>query len=237
MGFVEVTNNNYGIPLIILSECCFGYYEGMELPFFALYEKGQIIYRKEAKNEKMEYFEIILTNDEKNNFLNSLPFNKICNITEKTIDASEGWTDQPMSILELNINGYKKVRVDGYKEKYKPKEYLMIYKKLTNYSNKNAYKWYPVNICVMFNKPFSDEESKKWPEYLPKVNLNEKKDDRNNLPLILENKYLKEYFEFYNNLSRFPNIEFENHLYSIHHEMEYPNINYGESMGCEDDDY
>jgi len=236
MGYVVVKNKIYGKPLVILSECCFGYYEGMYLPFFVLYENNKIIYRKEAKNEKMDYFEVIINEDEKNDWLKSLPFNNIYNIKEKEIDASGGWTDQPMSILELNINGYKKIRVDGDKEKYIPKDYLLIYKTLTNYENKNAQKWYPESICVMFNKAYSNEKSIKWPENFPKINLNERMDDRNNLPLILENKYLKEFFKFYNNLPRFPNIEFENNLYSIHYNMEYPNIVYDESMCWEDDD-
>jgi len=206
--------------------------EGMLLPLFALYENGQIIYRKNTKNEKVNYFEVVLNNDEKNKFLNSLPFNDIYKIMEETIDASEGWTDQGMSILELNINGYKKVSVDGYKKKYIPKEYILIYDKLIKYKNEKAYKWYPENICVKFNKAFSDENFKEWPNNLPRINLNAKKDDRNNIPLILENKYLKEYFEFYNSLTKFQSIKYENNLFSIHHEMEYPNIKYIESIVC-----
>jgi hypothetical protein len=236
MGFVKITNKIYGKPLVILSECFFGTSEGMFLPLFALYENGQIIYRKNTKNEKVDYFEVILNNDEKNKFLNSLPFKNIYNIMEKIIDASDGRTDQPMSILELNINGYKKVRVDGNKRKFIPKEYILIYDELIKYKNEKAHKWYPESICVMFNDPFSDKNPKKWPENFPKINLNIKKDDRNNLPLVLEKKYLKEYFEFYNSLTRFQNIEFENNLYSIRHEMEYPNIEYDESIECEDDD-
>jgi len=238
MGYVEVTNTIYGKPLVILSEYFFGYCEGMELPLFALYENGQIIYRKETKNEKVDYFEVLLNNFEKNNFINTLPFRNIYNIKEKTIDASEGWTDSPMSILELNINDYKKVRIDGEKEKYIPKDYLLIYNELKNYKNKNACKWYPDSICVMFNEPFPDKKSKKWPENFPRINLNAKRDDRNNLPLVLEKKYLKKYFKFYNSLTTFQNIEFENNLYSFHHKMEYPNIKYIESMCSEyNDDY
>ena len=236
MGFAEITNIIYGKPLVILSECFFASCEGMFLPLFAFYENGQIIYRKNTRNEKVNYFEVLLSNDEKNKFLNSLPFNSIYNIMEKTIDASEGWTDQPKSILELNINGYKKVRVDGYKRKYIPKEYILIYDKLIKYKNEKAHKWYPESIFVKFNKAFSDEKFKEWPNNLPRININAKKDDRDNIPLKLENKYLKEYFEFYNSLTRFQNIKFENNIFSIHHEMEYPNIKYGESM-CDEDDY
>ena len=234
MGFVEVENFVYGKPLIILSECFFGYCEGMFLPLFALYENGQIIYRKDTKNKKVDYFEVFLNNDEKNRFIDSLPFKNIYNINEKTIVASEGWTDQPMSILELNIIGYKKVRTDGMKKEYIPNDYLLIYDELSKYSNEKSHKWYPDHICVMFNKAFSDEISKEWPKTLPEININAKKDDRGNIPLILKNKYLKEYFEFYNSLTPFQNIMYNNKLYSIHHEMEYPNIKYGESM-CEEE--
>ena len=236
MGNTEVTNKIYGKPLVILSEMCFGYYEGMYLPFFALYENNQIIFRKETKNEKMEYFEVRLKEDEKNNFLKSLPFDKMYNLTEKGIDASGGWTDQPMSVLELNTNGYIKITVDGDEEEYIPKDYLLIYKTLINYENKKAQKWYPESICIMFNKPYSNEISIEWPKYFPKINLNEKTDDRNNLPLIFKNEYMKEFFEFYNNLPIYPNIKFKNKLFSIHYNMEYPNILYDESIGQEEDD-
>jgi hypothetical protein len=236
MGNIKVTNQTYGKPLIILSEMCFGYYEGMKLPFFALYENNQIIYRKETKNDKMEYFEVLLNEDEKNEFLKSLPFDKMYNLTEKAIDASGGWTDQPMSILELNIDGFIKIIVDGENEKYIPKDYLLIYKTLINYGNKKSHKWYPESICIIFNDAYSDEKSIEWPIEFPKINLNEKRDDRNNLPLIMKNIYLKEFFEFYINLPRYPNIKFENNLYSIHYNMEYPNIKYDESIGWEEDD-
>ena len=236
MGNTEVTNKIYGKPLVILSEMCFGYYEGMFLPFFALYENNRIIYRKETNNEKMDYFEVILNEDEKIDFIKSLPFDNMYKLNEKEIDASGGWTDQPLSVLELNINRYIKIRVDGDNEKYIPKDYLLIYNALINYKNIKAQIWYPEKICVMFNKAYSDEKAEKWPEKFPKINLNEKKDDRDNLPLILENKYLKDFFIFYNNLPEFPNIEFENNLYSIHYNMEYPNIIYDESIDWEEDD-
>jgi hypothetical protein len=234
MGYVEVTNMIYGKPLIILSECFFMSCEGMFLPLFALYENGQILYRKETINEKMNFFEVLLTNDEKNIFINSLPFSNIYNIKEKTIDASEGWTDQPMTILELNITSYKKVRIDGCKIKYIPKDYLLIYDELKKYNNKKAHKWYPDSICVKFNKAFSNENYKNWPDNLPEININAKKDDKDNIPLILEKKYLEEYFNFYNSLTRFQNIKYKNNLFSIHHEMEYPNIEYIQSM-CDEE--
>jgi len=226
MGFVGLSNMTYGRPLIILSECFFLSCEGMFLPLFALYENGQIIYRKNTKNEKVDCFEVLLTNDEKEFFINSLPFSSIYNIKEEIIYANEGWTDQPMSILELNINGYKRLDVDGNKRKYIPKNYLLIYDTLKKYNNENAHKWYPDSICVKFNKEVSSEIAKEWPNNLPEININAEKDDRDNIPLILEKKYLKEYFEFYNSFGRFQNIKYKNKIFSIHYEMEYPNIKY-----------
>jgi len=234
MGYVEITNFEYGKPLVILSECFQLCTEGMFLPLFALYENGQIIYRKNTINEKVDYFEIVLTKNEKDTFINSLPFDSIYRIEEKTIDASEGWTDQPISILELNIKGYKKVRIDGYKKKYIPKDYMIIYNKLVKYKHKNAYKWYPDNICVNFNKPFSDENHKEWPKNLLEIDVSAKKDDRENISLVLDKIYLKEYFEFYNSLTKYKNIKYKNKIFSIHHEMEYPNIKYMESM-CDEE--
>ena len=234
MGYVEVTNLKYGKPLVILSECFYLPSEGMFLPLFALYENGQIIYRKDTINENVDYFEIVLTKNEINTFINSLPFDSIYKIKEKTIDASEGFTDQPMSILELNINGYKKVRINGYKEKYIPKDYLIIYNKLIKYKHKNAYKWYPDNICVKFYKPFSDENYSEWPINLLKIDISAIKDNKENISLVLDNIYLKDYFEFYNSLTSFKNVKIKNIIFSISHEMEYPNIKYMESM-CDEE--
>ena len=86
MGYIEVKNIIYEKPLVILSEIFFGYCEGMELSLFTLYENGQIIYRKNTKNEKVNYFEVLLDNDKKNKFLNSLLFSGIYNIMEKTYE-------------------------------------------------------------------------------------------------------------------------------------------------------
>jgi hypothetical protein len=144
MGFVEVTNKEYGKPLVILSELCFMAYAGMYLPIFTLYENGQILYRRNIDYFNVEYFKVILNNDEKNNFIKSLPFESIYKINEKTIDASEGCTDQTMTILELNIKEYKKVRVEGSVDsKYVPQDYITIYNSLVNYENEKAYKYFP----------------------------------------------------------------------------------------------
>jgi hypothetical protein len=240
MGFVEITNKTYCKPLIILSECYFASKTGMFVPLFALYENGQIIYRKENSNGKTLYYETILTKNEKDNFINSLPFYEIYNIKEQTIYAYEGMvTDQPMSILELNIKYYKKVRIDGditnkNKRKFIPKIYLQIYDSLINYDNAMAYDWYPDTLCVKFNEPYSEEIYKEWPKDLPKINLNMPKDNRDNICLILERQDIKNYLKFYNNCSYFPNIKYENNIFSMFYEIEYPNINYGESM-CDEE--
>jgi hypothetical protein len=238
MGFVEVTNKIYGKPLIILSKFYFGGPPFMDTPLFALYENGQIIFRKERKNKRIRCLEIILTKEEIEQFLQSLPFDEIYKIKGQDINVSGGWTDMPTTILELNIKEYKKVRVNGVitdkkVRKFIPNNYLKIYDFLINYCNEKSYEWYPDSICVKFCKPFPVKKYKEWSSELPKIDFDSPKDDRDNICLLLQKHYVKIYLEYFKNYSQFSEIKYENNFLTMFYNIKFPNINYIDSM-CDD---
>jgi hypothetical protein len=242
MAFVEITNKSYGKPLAILSECCFGFYPFMSTPFIAIYENGHIIYKKYINENSICCYEAILSKSEIEHIINVLPFEQIYKIKELDIYANkygyEVITDQPLTILELNINDYKKIRIDGAitkkTRKYVPESYLKIYDFLINYKNEKAVEWYPDKLCVKFNEPYSDEKYFEWSSILPKINIDSPKDDRGNIHLYLYNQDVKTFLTIYKDFVNHSNIKFENEYFCMFYEIEFPNIEYGESMCFED---
>jgi hypothetical protein len=203
---------------------------------FALYENGQILFKKDVYNERTRCFEIILNKEEIDQFINALPFKEIYNIMEQDINANRGLTDQPTTILELNIRAYRKIRVNGNiikqeTRKHMPDNFLKIYDFLINYSNEKSYEWYPDSICIYFYKTESVKEYKEWPKELLKIDLNNIKDG--NICLLLRNKYVKKFLDIYKNNSQFSNIKYENIILRMFYDIKYPNVDYSNSI-CDD---
>jgi hypothetical protein len=122
-------NASYGKPIIVLKETDPWLMSiGSDIASFALYEKGQIIY-KSVENKKLKIYEVTLNQNELKKVIQSFSIPKSLYSLKENIIASD-WTDQPSNELYLNIN--KKTISGGSlkKKKEKKKELNRVFSSL-----------------------------------------------------------------------------------------------------------
>jgi hypothetical protein len=84
---------------------------GSDVPTFALYNTGQIIYKK-IENERLKLYEIKLTKQELEKVIQSLAISSDIYKLPNDIEAARG-TDQPTTELFLNIDFRKTISIYG----------------------------------------------------------------------------------------------------------------------------
>src|SRR5690606_35922037 len=140
-SFGQTYNETYGQPIVVLIETDpWLMVIGSDVPTFALYENGQIIYRK-IVDKKYKYFEV------KNNAEKTQEIVKSFGITDslmKQPDYTEAssWTDQPTNILLLNFDTLRQIAVYGNLQHTKnearentPKDFLTVYDNILKFDD------------------------------------------------------------------------------------------------------
>src|SRR4026208_2111552 len=130
---------------------------GSDSPSFALYEDGVLIWAKQ-QNKSASYFSVTLNEQEKKDFLKSLPIGEFFRL-ESFYKASH-WTDQPSENLWIGKDGQEK-SVTVYGRLYgaaegaaearskTPASFLKIIDALRSYDHPQAKPWHPSKIEVM----------------------------------------------------------------------------------------
>lgn len=137
-------NETYGKPIIVLIETDpWLMVFGSDVPTFALYENGQIIYRK-IMNKRYKYFEIRNDSITTQKIIKSLGISDSLMKLPNNIQAL--WaTDQPTNILLLNFDTIKEISVYGNLRNknneartHTPGDFLTLYDNIIRFNDHSA---------------------------------------------------------------------------------------------------
>lgn len=225
-------NEKYGQPIIVLVETNpWLMVIGSDVPTFALYENGQIIYKK-LVNKKWKYFEV--TNDQENTQKIIKTFGVTDSLMKQTdyIEASI-WTDQPTNILLLNFDTIRQISVYGNLKNKKdesryrtPKDFLTVYDNIKKFESKDAKDWLPDYIEIMLTDySHSPKKPKEWPDYWPNLE-SESTIKRGELQysLYLPKENFQDFKKFISDLKEKQAIEINAKKFSVSYRLPFPNL-------------
>jgi hypothetical protein len=162
-------NATYGQPIVVLYETDpWLMVIGSDVPSFALYENGQIIY-KQVSDKRVKLVEVTHDRDQTQAIIKTLGITDSLMNERPIIEASNA-TDQPNNILLLNFGKVKQIQVYGSLRNPKgearsktPKDFLTVYDRLIHFEDQAAKEWLPDTIEVMATGySHSPEKPLKW---------------------------------------------------------------------------
>lgn len=162
-------NATYGQPVVVLYETNpWLMVVGSDVPSFALYENGQIIY-KQGAGKQLKYVEVKHDRNQTQAIIKTLGITDSLLNERPVIEASTS-TDQPDNILLLNFGKVKQIQVYGSLRNVQsdaraktPKDFLTVYDRLIHFEDQAAQEWLPDTIEVMATKySHSPEKPLKW---------------------------------------------------------------------------
>lgn len=161
----------YGEPVVVLTVTNpWLMVIGSDVPSFALYEQGQVIYSK-VVDQHRKFFEAVLTAAERDALLAQLDLPALAELPRE-IEAVQA-TDQPDNIIYARqadsaitrtVYGYL---TEGEGRKHTPKAFLRAYELLLNYTNDRAVEWIPRSIELMVWDYDYAPNSRPWPADWP----------------------------------------------------------------------
>jgi hypothetical protein len=230
--FGQTFNEKYGQPILVLIETNpWLRVIGSDVPSFALYENGQIIYKKLVDKE-WKYFE--LTNDRETtlNIFNSFEISDdLINLPNHT--RASDWTDQPTNILILNNGTFKQISVYGnlrdIKDETKtktPESFLLVYNKIIGFDSESANQWLPEVIEVMATEySHSPEEPVKWNEEWNDIKSQTTVKRRKGLySIYLDRKDFNDFIALLKCLKRKQAVEINGKKFSLSYRLPFPNL-------------
>lgn len=223
-------DSTYGKPLIVLTETDpWLMVIGSDVPTFALYEKGQIIY-KSIENKKLKIYEVTLTQEELKKVIESLLISKSIYSLKDDITASD-WTDQPSNDLYLNITTTKNISVygslndNGESRKKTPKEFLTVYDNIKKYKNNRAKEWLPKTIEVMFWDYNYAPNKRPWIKGFPDLNSKMTvKFDNDSYSVFIDKEKFMEFKKYYSSMGEKEAVEINDRKMAISFRLPFPNL-------------
>lgn len=173
----QVFDTEYGQPILVLIEENPNLMViGSDVPTFALYENGQIIYR-DATAPDPQYRQVKLTQPQAQDFILTLGITDALLEQPRLVRASQA-ADQPTNELMLHFDSVKIMTVYGaLRGTAAPARsgvfpgYLAVYDKLTSYTNDAAKRWVPGRVEVLLTDySHSPAAPRKWPYIFPDLN-------------------------------------------------------------------
>ncbi|MBD1425731.1 hypothetical protein [Sphingobacterium arenae] len=231
-SFGQTYNETYGQPIVVLIETDpWLMVIGSDVPTFALYENGQIIYRK-IVDKKYKYFEV------KNNAEKTQEIVKSFGITDslmKQPDYTEAssWTDQPTNILLLNFDTLRQIAVYGNLQHTKnearentPKDFLTAYDNILKFDDEIAKEWFPDTIEIMATDySHSPEKPLKWSSKWSDINSSTTVKRGDNLySIYLDRKYFADFLKLLRSLKEKQAVEINGKKYSLTYRLPFPNL-------------
>ena len=165
----------YGKPLLVLLETNpWLMVIGSDSPSFVLYDSGKLIYTI-IENNNLKRHLTVLSQDEMKDFIEYLTIDKSIYDLEDFIESST-WTDQPFTIIYLDIVKTKKIVVYGSiarnpeARNNTPFAFIQLYDKIKNYTNENSVEWIPPKIEIMFWDYDYAPNKRDWIDGFPDLN-------------------------------------------------------------------
>ncbi|MBX9886774.1 MAG: hypothetical protein K2Y30_02440 [Flavobacteriaceae bacterium] len=223
-------NASYGKPLIVLKETDPWLMSiGSDIASFALYEKGQIIY-KSVENKKLKIYEVTLNQNELKKVIQSFSIPKSLYSLKENIIASD-WTDQPSNELYLNITKKKTISVYGSlrkkaaERKRTPIEFLTVYDNIKKYRNNAAKEWLPNKIEIIFWDYDYAPNKRKWIKGFPDLNSKTTiKYSNDSYSVFIDKAKFEEFKKYYSKMGEKEAVEINGRKMAISYRLPFPNL-------------
>lgn len=231
-SFAQQWNEKYGEPIVVLIETDpWLMVIGSDVPTFALYENGQIIYKKNV-DQKWKYYEVINDRETTQKIIKSFGITDSL-MNEKEYFEVSNFTDQPTNILLLNFDTLKEISVYGNLHKKNiedrkntPKDFLTVYDNIKEFKSKNVNEWLPDNIEILLTDySHSPDTPKSWPENWPNLNseLTLKRSEFL-YSLYLPKEYFDDFIKLISDLKEKQAVEINGKKFSISYRFPFPNL-------------
>ncbi len=231
-SFGQEWNEKYGQPIVVLVETNpWLMVIGSDVPTFALYENGQIIYKKVIK-KKWKYFEVTNDREATQKIIKSIGITDSLMTQQDYIEASS-WTDQPTNILLLNFDTVKQISVygnlakkDNETRKQTPKYFLTVYDNIKKFESNKAKEWLPDSIEIMLTDySHSPEKPKEWPENWPNLKSESTIERSESLySLYLPKENFEEFINLISDLKEKQAVEVNGKKFSVSYRLPFPNL-------------
>ena len=225
----QQSNSSYGKPIIILTEKNpWAMVIGSDAPTFALYETGQIIYKK-IENNNLNIYEVTLTKETLQKTIQSLLISDSIYKLPNDIAASS-WTDQTSNELFLNLKSKKTIQVYGNLERLSearnktPSLFLIVYDNIKNYKSDFAKEWLPNKIEIMFWDYSYAPNKKTWPQNFPDLNSKTTVKREGLYSVYLDKKDFAKFKRYYLSLGEKEAVEINGKKMAVSYRLPFPNI-------------
>ena len=228
----QTNKEKYGRPIIALIETDpWLMVIGSDVPTFALYENGQIIYKK-IVDKQIKYFEVTNDKETTQKIIKSFGITDNLMKQEDYIVASTA-TDQPTNVLLLNFDLVRQLSVYGQLRDLKnkarqktPIDFIDVYDKIIKFEDNKAIEWLPDTFEVMATKySYAPEKSLKWnSEWNDIKSETTVKRNEDLYSIYLEKKYYKEFIELLKNTKEKQSVEINGEKYSLTFRLPFPNL-------------
>lgn len=233
ISFGQTLNNKYGKPLVVLTEANpWLMVIGSDSPSFALYENGQVIFKKRQGN-KVKYFEVRKEKAELQNLMSNLGISVELAKLPQYINASNS-TDQPTTTIYLNIDSLQEISLYGpissktsEARKEMPVAFLNAYDNIVNFNEESATEWLPEHIEILASAYGNSKEKplawkKEWNDIHSKTTI---KRDEGLYSIYLDKKYFKDFIKLLNKLGQKQAVLINGKKYALSYRFPFPNIN------------
>lgn len=229
-GFAQHYNETYGKPLVVLIVTDpWLMVIGSDVPVFALYDSGQVIY-KTIENGHLKYYECKADREKPTVILSTLNITDSLYSLPQRISAS-GSTDQPYNQLILNFDSVKMINVYGNLRNTKsrantPKSFLSVFDAITNFKSDDAKEWLPDSVEVMLTGySYAPEKSLQWPKDWPdlKDKTTVKRSD-DLYSVYLDKKYFEDFKKLLTSMKEKQAVEVNGQKFSVAYRLPFPNI-------------
>lgn len=226
----------YGQPLLVLTETNpWLMVAGADVPTFALYENGQIIYKQAHKSGSRyngsRYYQTRFAQEQLQEFIGSLLIKQeLLELPEKT--AASRVADQPTNQLIFNFDTlvvkstYGDLRHDSTARANTPPAFLKVYDRIIEFQDNHAKEWLPEKIEVLVSDyQHSTEQAVKWPHSWPTLKSPDTVWRSEKLySLYLDKKHFKELLSLMKKLKDKQAVEINGKKFSISYRLPFPNM-------------
>ena len=232
----QTFNMFYGQPLIVLTEADHNLWVlGSDVPTFALYENGQIIFRKQISDKwrDYEYYEVKYDRQKIQEIILSLEITDSLIKQDDFIKTSNAFGHNT-NILVLNFDKFieKKVygglRYDEEAQKNTPKYFLDVFNNIINFNDTLAKKWFPAFFEVFVSETdFRFEKTIKWKDEWNDMNSSTTIQSGENMwSIYIHKKYYEDFLKFINDLKdNEADLEINGKSYHIYgYRFPFPNL-------------
>lgn len=223
-------DRTYGKPLIVLIETDpWAMVIGSDVPSFALYENGQIIYQK-VENKRLKIYEVSISKTELQNVIKALGINDGVYKLPNNVDASFK-TDQPSNELILNFDSTKVISVygrldgDSAARIKTPELFLTIYDNIRKFKSDSAKEWLPDKIEVMFWDYNYAPKKRPWIKGFPDLNSPATVKRGNDMySVYIDKKDYSAFKKFYLSMGEKQAVEINGRKMAISYRLPFPNL-------------